>query len=80
MTVKSLIELLKQAPADMKVYVSVTTPSDMGFLFQEACEGETGVVTLGDIENDEDAATVFAVLPHGFTDEEEGHQPDHLQN
>ena len=68
MTVKQLKQMLADAPDDMKIMVLVEDHLHPGmFAFAEACEGETGIATLGPseegIEYDE---TVFLVLPHGY--------------
>lgn len=87
------MELLKDAPEDMRVFVCVQNEGVFGF--QEACEGETGEIEIGpppeDLYNKEtaqaerkslkDETIVFAILPHGFGgDEENNHIPDFIHN
>lgn len=81
MTVERLIELLKEVPQDMKVYVG--TGNEGVFQFSEPCEGETGIITLGPnaeiayrkdninipVSDEWEGKEVFAILPHGFFDE-----------
>ena len=90
MTVKELMAILKEAPEDMPVYVM--TQNEGIFAFSEACEGETGIVELGpkpddlynkDVADDnqefEVQMKVFAVLPHGLSDQVD-HEPNHIHN
>lgn len=90
MTVKRLIEILQEAPQDMRVYVLVHNEGG-AFGFAEACEGETGECELGppaeELYNKEwplfystDRMKVFGVLPHGFGTTEDDHTPDHINN
>lgn len=61
------MELLAEAPEDMKVLVMVQDHLHPGmFAFAEACECDTGMSTLGGHEESfEGGEDVFLVLPHG---------------
>lgn len=83
MTVKQLKELLIEAPDDMRVYVASITELGM-FAFEEACEGDSGIITLGPLPEDDGIHTegdkIFSLMPHGLgihEDElnEEGSEP-----
>lgn len=82
MTVKRLIEILKEAPQQMPVYLGVGNEGI--FSFSEPCEEETGIITLGPnaeiayrkdqinvpVSDEFEGKEVFAILPHGFFNEE----------
>lgn len=92
MTVKKLIEMLQDADPNLPVYVCVQ--NEGMFAFKEACEGETGETDLGpppeDVYSKEQARfelskmknqmKVFAILPHGFGEEEPDHEADYTKN
>lgn len=78
--------MLKGLPGDMEVLIPVVSPFD-GRLYSP-CMGESGVGQIPYFEDEEDAldeenytedmpqTEIFLLVPHGFTEEPEGVDPE----
>lgn len=81
MIVKDLRKLLQGVPDDLEVLIPVNAEFDG--LFRSPCVGENGVSQISvsedghdDDEYDMEQKDVFMILPHGFSEEQEGPSPE----